>query len=579
MWDISEPSGFGESFSSRTLMPDDGNVLPRLEITALCEALRRLPADELHPALSRKLVPLVALPDLHLYVACGPAALNEAETLGLKVIAYAESAELTAAARAIHGPKLLQEAVSGLSRRNPEFSARRRLSEGQNWIAMLLLALTAAAVVVLPPIAIWIAASAISGAFFLSVIALRVLCLFPRLATGRQRPARLRDEDLPAYSVLVPLFRETSVLKQLLAALNAIDYPPDKLDIKLILEESDVLMQRALAAIRLPQQFETVVVPAGQPQTKPRALNYALQFARGSFVTIFDAEDIPDTDQLRKAAERFAAAPPDTACLQARLNFYNAYENWLSRQFAIEYAVLFGVLLPVLASHRLPLPLGGTSNHFRMAALQQVAAWDPYNVTEDADLGLRLARFGYDTETLDSCTQEEAAAQSLNWLRQRARWMKGFLQTWLVHMRDPRRFSGEVGAAGFWTAQAMTIGVFASALLHPFCLTGSVALYLAMPLAPEEGGIIVLLLAGINLLVFVAGYGVSLVVAVRALAPHGLSGWYLALASMPFYWLLMSAAAWYGLWQFATAPFYWNKTEHGLSRWQRRKRLRRERWV
>lgn len=577
MRDVNEPLGFSEGFGASTIVPDDGNVLPRLETAALCDALRRLPADELHLAFSRKLVPIVTLPGLNLYAACGLPALEHANAQGLKIIAYAESGELIAAARAVHGPKLLQEAASGLSRRSPEFSARWRLSEGQAWIGLLLLALIAASAALLPFIVVWIMASVVSGAFFLSVISLRILCLFPPLKVKRQRPARLSDADLPVYSVLVPLFRETSVLRQLLGALNSLDYPVEKLDIKLILEETDILMQRALAGIRLPRQFETIIVPAGTPQTKPRALNYALQFARGSLLTIYDAEDIPEPDQLLKAAERFASASPDLACLQAQLTFYNASENWLTRQFSIEYAVLFGVLLPVLANHRLPLPLGGTSNHFRMAALKQVGAWDPHNVTEDADLGLRLARFGFDAETLDSRTYEEATTQTMNWLRQRARWMKGFLLTWLVHMRDPKRFAGEVGPAGFWTAQAMTLGVFASALLHPFCLAASVWLYLAGPMVPEGAGITPLLLAGVNLLVFVAGYGVTLVIAARALSRRGIGGWYLPLATMPFYWLMMSIAAWYGLWQFVTAPFYWNKTEHGLSSFQRQKRKRERR--
>jgi glycosyltransferase XagB len=180
-----------------------------------------------------------------------------------------------------------------------------------------------------------------------------------------------------------------------------------------------------------------IVVPCGLPQTKPRALNYALCFARGSLLTIYDAEDIPDPRQLRRAAAAFAVLPQDTACLQAELVFDNANENWLTRQFTIEYAMLFGMILPALAAHRLPLPLGGTSNHFRIDALRRAGAWDAYNVTEDADLGIRLARLGFDTDTITSCTYEEANVSLRNWMRQRTRWMKGFLATWLVHMREP----------------------------------------------------------------------------------------------------------------------------------------------
>ena len=486
------------------------------------------------------------------------------------MIAYAEAGELVAAARAVHGAKLLQEATSGLARRMPEFSASRRLSDAQAMIGTVLAVLLLFGALLLPLQVTWIATSAVSGLFFLSVIALRILCLFPPLRLKRQRMVRQADSMLPVYSVLVPLFRETAVLKQLLGAMTNLDYPADKLDIKLIIEETDTVMQRALAAICLPVQFEIIVVPAGHPQTKPRALNYALQFCRGQLLTIYDAEDIPELDQLRKAADRFHAAPPDLACLQAQLTFFNPNENWLTRQFTIEYAVLFGVLLPVLANHRLPLPLGGTSNHFRVRALKEVGAWDPYNVTEDADLGLRLARFGYGTDTLDSLTYEEANTRPLNWMRQRARWQKGFLATWLVHMRHPKVFAKDVGLAGFWAAQALTLGVFASALLHPFCLAASIALYLSTPMTEDGAHPLMLLLAGINLLVFAGGYGVTFLVSSRALKRRGLFGWYVPLITMPVYWLMMSAAAWFGLWQFITAPFHWNKTEHGLSSFQRK---------
>ena len=333
-------------------------------------------------------------------------------------------------------------------------------------------------------------------------------------------------------------------------------------------------MQRAIAGIRLPPHFDVIVVPAGRPQTKPRALNYALPFCRGSLLTIFDAEDIPEPDQLRRAADAFAAAPHEMACLQAQLVFYNPNENWLARQFTIEYATLFGILLPVLANHRLPLLLGGTSNHFRIDILREVGGWDPHNVTEDADLGLRLARHGYDTGTLDSRTYEEANVKLTNWIRQRARWLKGFLATWLVHVREPRRFFKDLGPSGFWVAQAMTLGVFASALLHPACMAATLVLYFTAPPLTDGAGLALLGLAGLNLLILMAGYGVAAVIGARALRRRGIAGWIGPLASMPVYWLLMSIAAWYALWQFAIAPFHWNKTEHGLSHVQRRRRKR-----
>jgi cellulose synthase/poly-beta-1,6-N-acetylglucosamine synthase-like glycosyltransferase len=573
LYEFSEHHGFSEYFNhSGTIATPDGDVLPRLDAAALCDALRRLPIEELNTALRTKLVPLVSLPKLRLYAACGKPALDSAGDTGLRVVAYAEAADLIAAARAVHGRRLQYEATSGLARRMPWASASRRMTRPQILIALLFLVLVTAAAVVMPMQAFWLGSATLGGAFFLSVVALRVLCLLPPVANPIPRPPVLDDLDLPVYSVLVPLFRETSVLRQLLTALNSLDYPRALLDIKLILEENDILMQRAVAGIRLPEQFEVIVVPAGKPQTKPRALNYALQFCRGELLTIYDAEDIPEPDQLRKAAERFASAPPQLACLQAQLAFYNPNENWLTRQFTIEYAMLFSVLLPVLANHRLPLLLGGTSNHFRTEVLRQVGAWDPYNVTEDADLGLRLARNGFDTANLNSRTFEEANTRPVNWLKQRARWLKGFFATWLVHMREPRRFLGEVGPAGFWVAQAMTLGVFASALLHPLCLAGSLVLYAFYPWLPKGAGIALTALAGLNMFILLAGYGVTIAVGMRALRRRGIFGWYLPLATMPFYWLMMSAAAWMGLWQFVTAPFHWNKTEHGLSKMQRRGR-------
>lgn len=571
--DINRPHGFPENFHHFTnIAAADGIVLARVDAITLCDALRRLPADELILALQNKLVPLVKLPGLELYAACGQTALAMASERAMKVVAYAESGDFIAAARAVHGRRLLHEATHGLARRVPAASARRRVTGWQIAIGAVLLTLCAIAGLLLPYQVSWVAASSAGGLFFLGVLALRLLCLLPPLPANLIRPRPLEEAELPVYSVLVPLFRETAVLSQLLTALTSLKYPAHLLDIKLILEEDDVIMQRAIAGIRLPQQFEVIVVPSGRPQTKPRALNYGLQFCRGEFLTIFDAEDIPEPDQLWKAAECFAFSPPDLACLQAQLVFYNPNENWLTRQFTIEYAVLFGVLLPVLANHRLPLLLGGTSNHFRISILRSVGAWDPYNVTEDADLGLRLARQGYDTATLDSRTYEEATTHTLNWTRQRARWLKGFLATWLVHMREPRRFWKEVGPAGFWAAQAMTIGVFASSLLYPLCLVITVALYATRPLLTDGAGLWLAGLAGLNFLIFVAGYVVMVLLGRRALRRRGISGWLVPLFTMPIYWFMMSFAAWYALWQFITAPFHWNKTEHGLSVFHRQQK-------
>ena len=235
----------------------------------------------------------------------------------------------------------------------------------------------------------------------------------------------------------------------------------------------------------------------------------------------------------------------------------------LTRQFTAEYATLFGLILPALAAHNLPLLLGGTSNHFRTNVLRKAGGWDPYNVTEDADLGLRLARLGFRTGVVESLTYEEANTQLLNWLRQRARWLKGFMQTWLVHMRNPLNTLGELGSTGFWTLQAFTAGIVVSALLHPLFIFLTLWSLIA---DPPQAFLSTMALAGLNLEVFVLGYGVAMLAAVKGLRRRGLRGWWFTIATMPIYWLLMSAAAWLALWQFTFAPFTWNKTEHGLSK-------------
>jgi len=433
-------------------------------------------------------------------------------------------------------------------------------------IAFLLLAVCPGiSLAFFPASTVWTGASVVLGLFFLSVVALRLFCLFP-LPPSRNRNVRgWSDAKLPVYSVLVPVFRETSVLRQLLRALLHLNYPAGKLDIKIIVEETDTTMRRALRKYDLPPHFEIIVVPQGTPQTKPRALNYALQFCNGSLLTIYDAEDVPEPDQLREVARKFSSADEKLACLQAQLSFYNPNENWLTRQFTAEYATLFGLILPALAAYNLPLPLGGTSNHFRTHSLREIGGWDTYNVTEDADLGLRLARLGFRTGVVESLTYEEANTQLLNWLRQRARWLKGFMQTWLVHMRNPVKTALELGPTGFWTLQTFTAGIVVSALFHPFLIFLTLWLLIA---DPPHVSLSTMTLAGLNLEVFVLGYGVAMLAAVKALRRRGLYGWWFTIATMPAYWLLISAAAWLALWQFIFAPFTWNKTEHGLSKLQ-----------
>ena len=270
-------------------------------------------------------------------------------------------------------------------------------------------------------------------AVFLAWIALRAVAMLTAAAPSSSLPRR-SEATLPVYTVIVALYRETGAVAQLIAALDALDWPREKLDIKLVLEADDASTRAALAAMRLDRPYEIMIAPDVGPRTKPKALNAALPFARGAFVAVFDAEDRPEPDQLRCAFEAFLADDERLACVQARLTIDNTKDSWLTRMFTAEYAGLFDVFLPGLARHRLPLPLGGSSNHFRTAVLRAAGGWDPHNITEDADLGARLARFGYHSTVIASSTYEEAPARFAAWLRQRRRWFQGWIQTWLVHM-------------------------------------------------------------------------------------------------------------------------------------------------
>jgi cellulose synthase/poly-beta-1,6-N-acetylglucosamine synthase-like glycosyltransferase len=540
--------------------------LPQLTPEVVGEALQRLTPQDLSSVLKNRVLPVAWLPGMVVYAACGDYGKAHARQNHLKIAAEIDPQVFLDVVRSVCGARLLAKAVEELHVRRPSLSARRRLSPAQIFAAVILAGALVEQAIILPLPVSWLLLSITFSLFFLSVISLKLLCLLPAPRSRRPKVTPLADDSLPVYTVLVPVFREIAVLDQLIRALKNLNYPADKLDIKIITEERDFSMRRALAKCALPPQFEIIVVPAGKPQTKPRALNYALQFARGTLLTIYDAEDTPELMQLRNCAARFHGADASLACIQARLTFFNANENWLTRQFAAEYGVLFGGILPALANLNMPLPLGGTSNHFRTRILHEVGAWDPYNVTEDADLGFRLARFGYTTSTSASHTYEEANTQLINWVRQRARWLKGFLHTWVVHMRHPSATAQELGVLGFWVLQTMTAGVFFSALLHPLLLSATVWLFIRELYHPTLVGLSATLFAGLNLVVFVLGYVVSMVASAQALRRHGLPRWYLTVAAVPVYWLLMFVAAWLALWQFLVEPHKWNKTEHGLSK-------------
>lgn len=447
---------------------------------------------------------------------------------------------------------MLHRATLGLAEERPRLSARQVVTRGQTIFFGVLATAVLAAFVAWPVQAADIAVAGMSIGF-LSSLALR--CGLAIVARQPSDAALTQDEPLPIYTILVPVYREAAMIPQMAGALAALDYPVGKLDIWLVVEADDAATRAAVAAAGL----RAIVVPPSFPRTKPKACNYALTFARGEFVVVYDAEDRPEPDQLHKAVAAFRRNP-GISCFQARLAIDRA-PAWVAQMFAIDYALWFRTLLPGLARLKAPIPLGGTSNHFRTKALVAAGAWDPFNVTEDADLGIRLARLGHRVAILESTTFEEAPPKLTTWARQRTRWMKGYMQTLLVHTRDPWDLMCTIGPGGLiWTLTFLGGAVW-SALVNPLlwilCIGGA--------LFPHGGGTLALLarIAGLTLL---AANGLLAALAViKGGRRRRLSEMAIVL-SYPLYWLLISAATYRALWQLLRDPFHWEKTPHGAAR-------------
>jgi cellulose synthase/poly-beta-1,6-N-acetylglucosamine synthase-like glycosyltransferase len=397
---------------------------------------------------------------------------------------------------------------------------------------------------------------------------LRFTALFARARLGPSRigvgdgAIRLADaRKLPRVSLLVPLYQEARVARGLLEGLRALDYPPALLDIKLVLEEHDVVTRAALEEAPLPPTMEIVSVPADAMRTKPRAMNYALPLCRGEIVGVYDAEDRPDPGQIRAVVARFAEAPAEVACLQGYLDIDNTDRGWLARCFTLEYAIWFRVILLGVQRLRIPIPLGGTTVFFRRAQLERMGGWDAHNVTEDADLGMRLARFGLRCEMLSTVTMEEATLSVPAWIRQRSRWLKGYAVTWASHMRDPVQLWRDLGPRGFLGFQVLFLGALTSYLAIPLFWV-LLALTLGFDAPVWEGFPAPLRVAFFASMI--AGQSVMLVIAVIAARDAGrlrLLPW---IATLPFYWPLGAVAAYRAVAEVFYAPFHWHKTEHGV---------------
>jgi cellulose synthase/poly-beta-1,6-N-acetylglucosamine synthase-like glycosyltransferase len=432
----------------------------------------------------------------------------------------------------------------------------------------------------------------LSVALFKLTAALRGMISLRR--RRREVPDPLPESELPVYTLLIPLYKEAEVLPGLVDQLMSLDYPVDKLDIKLLLEEDDAETLAVAEQLHLSRAFDIIRLPDGYPKTKPKACNVGLRQARGDFVVIYDAEDRPEPDQLRKVLDAFRRAPSDVICMQCRLAYFNGHRNWLTGCFTLEYATWFDYYLEGLQSMRVPLPLGGTSNHFKTEVLREIGGWDPFNVTEDCDLGVRLHKRRYRTRTVDSVTWEEATSQTGNWIRQRSRWVKGYFQTFFTHMRHPwrtfkglgfRGFNGFLLVVGghsfllilnlvfwvllvlyaFWLTQDLMAGRSAWEVIAgekeavrtawQMIYQGEREHWLLAPLSVAFFVVSCALLFA-NLLFILLGMVAALTRGRQRLIGNALS--------MPVYWILISIGAWKGFLQLFTRPHYWEKTRHGV---------------
>jgi len=369
-----------------------------------------------------------------------------------------------------------------------------------------------------------------------------------------------RHRPRPIISIMVPLYREPEVVSRLVNRLARLTWPRALTDILLVVEENDRLTRDALDKLTLPRWVRVVPVPDAKLKTKPRALNYAMTFARGSLIGVYDAEDAPEPDQLHRVVAAFQTGPDNLACVQGVLDFYNPHINWLSRCFTIEYATWFRIVLPGMQKLGLAVPLGGTTLFFRREILERLGGWDAHNVTEDADLGIRLARHGYVTHLLPTVTFEEANCHILPWIKQRSRWLKGYAITWLVHMRNPRKLLQQLGPWRFFGVQVLFLGTLVQFLLAPLLWSFWLMLLgLGHPLQDSVPNFAFVALA----VVFLTAEVTNLALGAAALRARHHAGLWWWLPALYAYFPLAVLAVYKALWELVAAPFYWDKTTHG----------------
>jgi cellulose synthase/poly-beta-1,6-N-acetylglucosamine synthase-like glycosyltransferase len=471
------------------------------------------------------------------------------------------------ALESVYQQDYIDESISSLLERAPGDSAFHILDKQQQIFLLFCILLSIFGIFVNARF-YFVLLNAVITIFYLLFSLYKFEIIFKAVSSNLEIPVtdqeiiELTDAELPIFSILIPVFHESEVLSGVLNSLMKIDYPPARLDILVLLEADDFETIAEFDRINPPRFIHKIIVPASEPRTKPKACNYGLIHAKGEYIVIYDAEDVPDRDQLKRVVIAFSKAPENVACIQAKLNFYNRRQNLLTRWFTVEYSMWFDLLLPGLDAEHAPIPLGGTSNHFRKSSLLEVGAWDPHNVTEDADLGIRLFKRGYRTRIVDSTTYEEANSKSENWLRQRSRWLKGYMVTWIVHMRHPIRLIQEIGIKNFMSFQFIVGGTFFSALLNPIYWTFTILWLVLQPSFIQKlfppfvfyMGVICLYVA-----TFVFTY-VNVAGAMR----RGYYDMVWAAILSPIYWAMSSIASWKGFIQLIFKPHFWEKTHHGL---------------
>ena len=387
----------------------------------------------------------------------------------------------------------------------------------------------------------------------------------PEIKIATKEISALPDSFWPSYTIFSPLYKEWEVVPQFVSAINRLDYPKDKLQVQLLLEENDKETIAKVKEFELPNNFQIIIVPHSLPKTKPKACNFGLKYATGEFAVIYDAEDVPDPLQLKKAVMAFKKAGKQTWCIQAKLNYYNPNHNLLTKLFTAEYSLWFDLILPGLQSISAPIPLGGTSNHFRTANLRILNGWDPFNVTEDCDLGIRLVKRGYKTAIVESTTLEEANSEPFNWYRQRSRWIKGYIQSYLVHMRSPKSFKRGVLDRQFWLFQLIVGGKILSMFINPVMWLVTISYFafrsIMGPVIEQYYPAPILYMGVFSLVFGNFFYLYNYMIGCAKRKHYGLIKYTFLI---PFYWLAMSLAAWKALFEVIYKPHYWAKTTHGL---------------